>query len=79
MKDWAPRQAKATIDTYAWARILSDVPAIAAMSDAEFAEFWTALGRAVRVASRAASRPRWPVDEATDTPRGIHLPGAVGL
>jgi hypothetical protein len=37
------------INTYAWARILDDEVTIAAMSDAEFAEFWAALGRAIRV------------------------------
>jgi hypothetical protein len=42
------------INNFAWARILDDTETIAAMSDSEFAEFWTATGRALRIASRAS-------------------------
>ena len=44
------------INTYAWARILDDASPIAAMDDAEFAEFWAGLGRAMRIACLAAGR-----------------------
>lgn len=39
------------MDSFAWARVLEDLSAIGAMTDAEFDEFWTSLGKALRVAT----------------------------
>lgn len=52
------------INTYAWARILDDASPVAAMDDAEFAEFWAGLGRAMRIACLAAAR----LDVTNETP-----------
>ena len=57
------------MSTYAWARILDDAATISIMNDAEFAEYWSALGKALRIASRAAAASR----------RGRLTPEATGV